>query len=59
MKGRYREDKIEDDHRLLDATYPVLRWCVDERIAERRCRHLRAQPRLRDDYVQWDFARAA
>ncbi len=25
LKGRYLEDEIDDDHRLLDATYPVLR----------------------------------
>ncbi|MGH7106399.1 MAG: benzoyl-CoA 2,3-epoxidase subunit BoxB, partial [Acetobacteraceae bacterium] len=25
LKGRYREDKLDDDHRLLSATYPVLR----------------------------------
>ncbi|MEO1234557.1 MAG: benzoyl-CoA 2,3-epoxidase subunit BoxB, partial [Myxococcota bacterium] len=25
LKGRYRETRIEDDHQLVDATYPVLR----------------------------------
>ena len=32
LKGRYREDKIDDDHQLLGATYPVLRL-VDGAIA--------------------------
>ncbi len=26
LKGRFREEKIEDDHVLHDATYPVLHW---------------------------------
>src|SRR5687767_2988560 len=33
LKGRYREDKIEDDHRLIDSTYPVLR-CVDGQVVK-------------------------
>mgnify|MGYP002789541168 FL=1 len=52
LKGRYREDKLEDDHRLIDSTYPVLR-CKDGAII-----HDESVPalsalnmRLRDDYV--------
>ncbi|HYZ30736.1 MAG TPA: benzoyl-CoA 2,3-epoxidase subunit BoxB [Crenalkalicoccus sp.] len=51
LKGRYREDKIEDDHRLLDATYPVLR-CVDGAIVKEDVPALSGlNMRLRDDYV--------
>lgn len=51
LKGRYRETRIEDDHQLVDATYPVLRlvdgamtW-VDEPALTA------LNMRLRDDYV--------
>jgi benzoyl-CoA 2,3-dioxygenase component B len=51
LKGRYREDKLDDDHRLLDSAYPVLR-CVDGVIAEEAVPALSAlNMRLRDDYV--------
>ena len=51
LKGRYREDKIEDDHRLLTATYPVLRW-RNGAIAREDAPALSAlNMRLRDDYV--------
>jgi benzoyl-CoA 2,3-epoxidase subunit B len=51
MKGRYREDKLTDDHRLLNDTYPVLRR-IDGAIAEEQVPALSAlNMRLRDDYV--------
>jgi len=51
LKGRYREDKLTDDHRLLDDTYPVLR-AVDGAIVEQPVAALSAlNMRLRDDYV--------
>ena len=51
LKGRYREDKIEDDHRLLDSTYPVLR-CIDGAIVQEAVPALSAlNMRLRDDFV--------
>jgi benzoyl-CoA 2,3-dioxygenase component B len=51
LKGRYREDKLDDDHQLVDATYPVLR-CVDGKIVEQQVPALSAlNMRLRDDYV--------
>ena len=51
IKGRYREDKLADDHLLLDATYPVLR-CIDGRITEQRVPALSAlNMRLRDDFI--------
>jgi benzoyl-CoA 2,3-dioxygenase component B len=51
LKGRYREDKLTDDHALLDETYPVLR-CVDGAIVEEKVPALSAlNMRLRDDFV--------
>jgi benzoyl-CoA 2,3-dioxygenase component B len=51
LKGRYREDKLTDDHRLLNDTYPVLRR-VDGAIVEEQVPALSAlNMRLRDDYV--------
>jgi len=51
LKGRYREEKIEDDHRLTDSTYPVLRP-VDGAIVSADVPALSAlNMRLRDDYV--------
>jgi benzoyl-CoA 2,3-dioxygenase component B len=51
LKGRYREDKLTDDHRLLNDTYPVLR-CADGGIVEEQVPALSAlNMRLRDDYV--------
>ncbi len=50
IKGRYREDRLEDDHQLLDSTYPVLR-CVAGRIVEEKVPALSAlNMRLRDDF---------
>ena len=51
LKGRYREDKLADDHLLVEATYPVLRG-RDGAIAEEQVPALSAlNMRLRDDYV--------
>jgi benzoyl-CoA 2,3-dioxygenase component B len=51
LKGRYREDKLTDDHQLLNDTYPVLR-AVDGAIVEEPVPALSAlNMRLRDDYV--------
>src|SRR5208282_3282697 len=51
LKGRFREDKLSDDHELLDDTYPVLR-CVDGAIVEQLVPALSAlNMRLRDDFV--------
>ncbi len=52
IKGRYREDKLDDDHLLESATYPVLRL-IDGQIANENVPALSAlNMRLRDDYVQ-------
>jgi benzoyl-CoA 2,3-dioxygenase component B len=51
LKGRYQETKIEDDHRLEQATYPVLKL-VDgaiKRVDEPALTALNM--RLRDDYT--------
>jgi benzoyl-CoA 2,3-dioxygenase component B len=51
LKGRFREDRLEDDHRLLDSTYPVLR-CLDGQVLNEAVPALSAlNMRLRDDYV--------
>ena len=52
LKGRYREDKLTDDHQLLAAVYPVLRF-RDGVIRSEAAPALAAlNMRLRDDYVQ-------
>jgi benzoyl-CoA 2,3-epoxidase subunit B len=51
LKGRYREDKIEDDHQLASSTYPVLRL-KDGKAANEDVPALSAlNMRLRDDFV--------
>jgi benzoyl-CoA 2,3-epoxidase subunit B len=52
IKGRYRETQIEDDHRLQNATYPVLKLVGGEikRVDEPALTALNM--RLRDDYTQ-------
>ena len=51
LKGRYREDKLNDDHQLLDTTYPVLRFASGA-IREEPVPALSAlNMRLRDDYI--------
>jgi benzoyl-CoA 2,3-dioxygenase component B len=52
IKGRYREDRLEDDHRLISAVYPVLRprdgAIVNEAVPALSALNMR----LRDDYVE-------
>ena len=51
LKGRYQEDRLTDDHRLLSSVYPVLRP-RDGMIAREEVPALSAlNMRLRDDYV--------
>ncbi len=51
IKGRYREDRLKDDHLLEGTTYPVLRL-VDGKIQNVDAPALSAlNMRLRDDYV--------
>jgi len=52
IKGRYMEHRIEDDHRLTDATYPVAE-IEDGRIVTKDVPALTAMNmRLRDDYAR-------
>ena len=51
IKGRYREDKLTDDHALINDTYKVLRL-VDGAIVEQEAPALSAlNMRLRDDFI--------
>ena len=51
LKGRYREDRLKDDHQLESDTYPVLRL-IDGKIQNDDTPALSAlNMRLRDDYV--------
>jgi benzoyl-CoA 2,3-dioxygenase component B len=51
LKGRYREDRLKDDHQLEGVTYPVLRL-IDGKIQNADTPALSAlNMRLRDDYV--------
>jgi benzoyl-CoA 2,3-dioxygenase component B len=51
IKGRFREDKLEDDHQLESGTYPVMRF-TDGKIAKHDVPALSAlNMRLRDDFV--------
>jgi benzoyl-CoA 2,3-dioxygenase component B len=52
LKGRFQETKIDDDHRLTDATYPVLKM-IDGKITRVEVPALTAlNMRLRDDYTE-------
>jgi len=52
LKGRYQEDRLNDDHQLAGATYPVLRL-KDGMIANEHVPALSGlNMRLRDDYVK-------
>jgi benzoyl-CoA 2,3-dioxygenase component B len=51
LKGRYREDRLKDDHQLESGTYPVLRL-IEGKIQNEDSPALSAlNMRLRDDYV--------
>ena len=52
LKGRFGENKINDDHRLTDATYPVMKY-IDGKITRVEVPALTAlNMRLRDDYSE-------
>ncbi len=51
IKGRFREDKLEDDHRLENGTYPVLRLIGGKIVKEEAPALSALNMRLRDDYV--------
>jgi benzoyl-CoA 2,3-dioxygenase component B len=51
LKGRYREDRLTDDHQLLGAVYPVLRFKNGLIQSEDVPALSGLNMRLRDDYV--------
>lgn len=52
IKGRYMEHRLDDDHKLADATYPVSKF-VDGTIQTSDAPALTAiNMRLRDDYIR-------
>jgi benzoyl-CoA 2,3-epoxidase subunit B len=51
LKGRFREDKLDDDHRLENGTYPVLRLIGGKIVKEDAPALSALNMRLRDDYV--------
>ena len=51
LKGRYREDRLEDDHQLTTATYPVLRLQDGVIVREEVPALSSLNMRLRDDFV--------
>jgi len=52
LKGRFEETKIDDDHLLIDAEYPVLE-IRDGRLATGKAPALNAlNEKLRDDYIR-------
>ncbi len=52
LKGRFGENKIDDDHQLTDALYPVLKF-IDGKIVREEVPALTAlNMRLRDDYTE-------
>src|SRR5262249_34933281 len=51
LKGRYQETKIDDDHRLEKATYPVLKLVDGEIRRVDRPALTALNMRLRDDYT--------
>src|ERR1700753_3664209 len=52
LKGRYHEDKLEDDHQLTSAVYPVLRLKDGALVLEDVAALSALNMRLRDDYVE-------
>jgi benzoyl-CoA 2,3-dioxygenase component B len=52
LKGRYLEDQIDDDHLLIDATYPVPRLKGGDILVEDMPAIASLNVRLRDDYVK-------
>ncbi len=52
IKGRYKESKLEDDHKLDNATYPVLRLIDGKVVVSNEPALSAINMRLRDDYVK-------
>ena len=52
LKGRYREEKIDDDHRLENSTYPVLALVDGAAVTVDAPALTALNMRLRDDYTR-------
>jgi benzoyl-CoA 2,3-dioxygenase component B len=52
LKGRYREDRIDDDHQLINDTYPVLKLIDGEVKTTQEPALTALNMRLRDDYTR-------
>ncbi len=52
LKGRYHETKIDDDHRLVDATYPLLKMADGKATMVDAPALTAINMRLRDDYAK-------
>ena len=52
IKGRFRETKIDDDHQLMNDTYPVMKLIGGEFIAVEENALTAINMRLRDAYVE-------
>ena len=51
LKGRYLESRIDDDHQLSDATWPVQSLIDGRIVVENQPALLAVNERLRDDYI--------
>jgi len=51
LKGRFEETKKSDDHRLVDATYPVIELDGDRITTRQEPALTSLNERLRDDYI--------
>ncbi len=52
LKGRFRETKLEDDHVLTDAVYPVSEVTGGKIVSEQVPALTALNERLRDDYIE-------
>ena len=52
LKGRYLESRLEDDHRLTDALWPVHRVANNSIVVEQLPALTAVNERLRDDYIR-------
>jgi benzoyl-CoA 2,3-dioxygenase component B len=52
LKGRFREERLDDDHKLESGTYPVLRLVNSQIVNEDVPALSGLNMRLRDDYVK-------
>ncbi|MBT3701885.1 MAG: benzoyl-CoA 2,3-epoxidase subunit BoxB [Alphaproteobacteria bacterium] len=51
IKGRFNETKIDDDHLLTDASYPILELLGDKIVEKREAALNAVNERLRDEYI--------